>query len=141
MKQTIEIEVPDGKVISWEDFKIVYKDALPLLPKTWEEYRKNYMDNISTYFYKSSITDVPNDIALQHIALIQLHQLRDYYRQGWTPNWLDNNSKWGIFNRRNEIRVQPIVNWAGFLSFQTEELATEFLNNFRDLIEQAKDLI
>ena len=81
------------------------------------------------------------EAAKAHLALMQLHQLRDYYRQGWTPNWLDNNSKWGIFNRRNEIRVQPIVNWAGFLSFQTEELATEFLNNFRDLIEQAKDLI
>ena len=28
-----------------------------------------------------------------------------------------------------------------FLSFQSKEIAEEFLNNFRDLIEQADDLI
>lgn len=136
MKQTIEIDVPDDKVAVWKDGFIVFEDAKPPLPKTWLEFVKT-----QNYEKSQIITGVPEDITLQHIALIQLHKLRDYYRQGWTPNWLDNNSKWGIFNRRNEIRVHPIVNWAGFLSFPTEELATEFLNNFHDLIEQAGDLI
>ena len=140
MKQTIEIEVPDGKVISWEDCKIVYKDALPLPPKTWKEYLENYVTE-STYYCTSTITDVPNDIALQHIALIQLHQLRDCYRQGWKPDWSDDNFKWKISILRDKIGIYSSTICASFLSFQTAEIAEEFLNNFRDLIEQAKDLI
>ena len=69
----------------------------------------------------------------------QLHQLRDFYRQGWTPDWSDEECKWDISICKNELTVQQIVNWAGFLSFQTEELATEFLDNFRYLIDH--DLI
>ena len=140
MKQTIEIEVPDGKKAVWEDGKVVFKDAKPL-PKTWDEYVKYYLSDEPSCLRVARIVDIPNYIVHRHMALMQLHQLRDLYRQGWIPNWLDDNSKWGIFNRLNEIRVQPIVNWAEFLSFPTEELATEFLNNFRYLIEQAGDLI
>ena len=81
------------------------------------------------------------EAAKAHLALMQLHQLRDYYRQGWTPNWLDNNFKWGIFICRNDIRIELIVYCVSFLSFQTKELAEEFLKNFRDLIKQAGDLI
>ena len=38
MKQTIEIEVPDGKQAVWKDNKIVFEDIKPQLPKTWEEF-------------------------------------------------------------------------------------------------------
>ena len=40
MKQTIEIEVPDGKQAIWKDNKVVFKDINPKLPKTWEEFCK-----------------------------------------------------------------------------------------------------
>ena len=160
MKQTIKIEIPAGKKAVWEDGTLKFIDVLSSLPKTWEEFCKvhpiqstekfiTFTSNISTPIRQGSLRSehcekhyLPNQEAAEaHLALMQLHQLRDYYRQGWTPNWSDNNSKWGIFNRRNEIRVQPIVNRAGFLSFQTAEIAEEFLNNFHDLIEQAGDLI
>ena len=35
MKQTIEIEVPDGKQAIWKDDKVVFEDIKPQLPKTW----------------------------------------------------------------------------------------------------------
>lgn len=38
MKQTIEIEVPDGKKAVWKDNKVVFEDIKPQLPKTWEEF-------------------------------------------------------------------------------------------------------
>ena len=78
-----------------------------------------------------------------HLALMQLHQLRDCYRQGWKPDWKDNNKKYyiGHYDNSNHCRVFQESTFPNFLSFQTEELAEEFLNNFRDLIEDAGDLI
>ena len=53
MKQTIEIEVPDGKQAIWKANKVVFKDIKSKLPKTWEEFvnetrlsRWAYIDNL-----------------------------------------------------------------------------------------------
>ena len=129
MKQTIEIEVPDGKKAIWKDGKIVFEDIKPPLPKTWEEFCEHNKVNIN----------VPRG----HLALMQLHQLRDCYRQGWIPNWSENRTvKYNIEYCNAEgysvfiSRITP-----AFLSFQSMETAKEFLDNFRELIEQAGDLI
>ena len=99
MKQTIEIEVPDGKIAVWKDNKVIFKDIKPQLPKTWEEFcRQNKIKKNEYYLgIYSSIREasdgernkdtdriiLPNkQAAEQHRALIQLHQLRDCYRQG-----------------------------------------------------------
>ena len=71
MKQTIEIEVPDGKKAIWKDGTIVFENIKPKLPKTWEEFCEQ--------------NKVKIQVTEQHLPLIQLHQLRDCYRQGWTP--------------------------------------------------------
>ena len=122
------------------------------LPKTWEEYRKMKGDegekaNAALSFTYKSINGACTAYhdAEKHIALMKLHLLRDEYRQGWKPDWSDNcykyGVKWNIFPRKKEL----IVTWRNydplFLSFPTEEIAREFLTNFRDLIEEAGDLI
>ena len=82
-----------------------------------------------------------------HLALMQLRQLRDCYRQGWLPNLKDDSDKYGIelhYNpilRNIELRVAWHNDFSIFLSFPTCELANEFLTNFSDLIEEAGDLI
>lgn len=137
MKQTIEIEVPDGKVAVWKDGFIVFEDAKPPLPKTWLEF-------VETQSYENTqiIEGVPQEIALQHIALLQLHKLRDCYRQGWMPDWTDPNiTKWVIYRLKDNLTVNVSYIYDQFLSFPTQKLATEFLKNFRNLIEQAGDLI
>ena len=158
MKQTIEIEVPDGKIAIWKDNKVIFEDIKPQLPKTWKEFcnsfyiDKEYFINISSEILEysdefrqcnSDKNILPSETAAkQHLALMQLHQLRDCYRQGWKPDWNDRNIKFYIFHwnyQRNG--VYSTYNIPYFLTFQTEELAEEFLKNFRDLIEQAGDLI
>lgn len=129
MKQIIKI--------AWSDWEIIYPHSLP---KTWKEYLENYVSE-PTYYCTSTINDIPNDIVLQHVALIKLHQLRDCYRQGWKPDWSNDDYKWEISIFGDKIGVRSSLYIVSFLSFQTKELAEEFLNNFRDLIEQAKDLI
>ena len=165
MKQTIEIEVPDGKKAVWKDNKVVFEDIKPQLPKTWEEFCYNndrklneaFIDNSSEirliterHERKSSCNQniLPNkQAAEQHLALMQLHQLRDCYRQGWTPDWKDDTTKYVLKNCYHPATkyIEPtIINAVyrhNFLAFPTFKLAEEFLNNFRDLIEQAGDLI
>lgn len=73
-----------------------------------------------------------------HLALIQLEQLRDCWRQGWKPT-------------RGESYYVIKIGFIGldvyrfctveFLSFPTYKMAKEFLECFRDLIEKAGDLI
>ena len=122
------------------------------LPKTWEEYRKMKGDegvkaNAALSFTYTSINSAFPDYhdTQKHIALMKLHLLRDEYRRGWKPDWSDNCYKygvqWNIFPRKNELIVTRRNYDPLFLSFPTEEIAREFLTNFRDLIEEAGDLI
>lgn len=72
---------------------------------------------------------------------MQLHRLRDVYRQGWVPDWNSSDIKYGIEFRDKVFHVDKFRYVSIFLSFQSQEVAEEFLKNFRDLIEKAKDLI
>ena len=129
------------------------------LPKTWEEFCNNYkvqkeacfIDSDSDIVVVSSGTRLidsdqnllPNKQAAEaHLALMQLHQLRDCYRQGWTPNWSDGKAKYCIVHG---IAITYLIaayeGTKAFLSFQSEEIAKLFLKNFRSLIEEAGDLI
>ena len=158
MKQTIEIEVPDGKKAVWKDNKVIFEDIKPQFPKTWEEFCEQNMIKKSEYYlnpssYVLELWDDKRDVfsdrnvlptrqaAEAHLALMQLHQLRDCYREGWEPNWNNDCNKYIIVKNRDKYVVFG-GNWTNqFLSFQDRERAEEFLINFHDLIEKAGDLI
>ena len=72
---------------------------------------------------------------------MQLVQLRDCYRQGWTPDWKDEKNKFSIEIIDGEITTYWDNRRSRILSFQSMEVRDEFWNNFKDLIEQAKELI
>ena len=157
MKQIIEIEVPDGKKAIWKEGKIVFKDIKSQLPKTWKEFCNQNALKLDEYFIdnasymigvnvdeRNETSDrnvLPNkQAAEQHLALMQLHQLRDCYRQGWTP--IVDNVSFGIVRSvGGDLGMVKFMYPSRFLSFQYAEIAKEFLDNFRDLIEQAGDLI
>ena len=161
MKQVLEIEVPDGKKAIWKDGKIVFEDIAPKLPETWEEFLSLYpikegecyidhSGHINTF--KSRIGNARNPLydlsvlpsqeaAKAHLAYMQLHQLRDCYRQGWIPDRSDKNFKYCICLYDNKYMAIQILERSHFLTFQSMELAEKFLKNFKDLIKQAGDLI
>lgn len=156
----MEIEVPDGKKAVWKEGKVVFEDLEPKLPKTWEEFCEQnkvkdgecYIGNTSCVvevlkgncFHRRKTHDrniLPNKKAAeQHLVLMQLHQLRDCYRQGWTPT-LDKVSFGIVRSVEGDLGFGNFMHPSRFLSFQSAEIAKEFLDNFRDLIEQAGDLI
>lgn len=158
MKQKIEleIEVPDGKKAVWKDGQIIFEDIE--LPKTWEEFCEQNKVKNGEYFlsgdsgilasgkgerYKDTDKNVlpSKQAAEQHLALMQLHQLRDCYRQGWNPSYLYDEQKYFISNATGFIEIDCTNRRVPFLSFPTRELAEQFLKNFEDLIKQAGDLI
>ena len=157
MKRTIEIEVPEGKKAVWKDNKVIFEDIKPQLPKTWKEFCNQNVLKLDEYFidYNCYLTGVnvderneisdrnilPNkQAAEQHLALMQLHQLRDCYRQGWIPSSIHTSF---VIDKKidNSFRIEAYGCTYRFLSFQSQEIAEEFLNNFRDLIEKVGDLI
>ena len=156
-KQTIEIEVPDGKQAVWKDGKVVFEDIEPQLPNTWEEFCKNYPINSGEFLIDSLSQIVAPSwrdreiyggqnilpsykAAVQHLALMKLHQLRDCYRQGWEPNLCEPKSIFAILYIKYRYTVRN-TSASEFLTFQSKEIASKFLHNFRALIEQAGDLI
>ena len=133
------------------------------LPKTWKEFCKSCNIQLPKEYFidsHSDIVQVPygyerdtisdknilpsEEAAKAHLALMQLHQLRDCYRQGWEPDW--NTETYCICKKYNDKNTNDIIvvlykHYHSFLSFQSREIAEEFLKNFRGLIEQAGDLI
>ena len=107
---------------------------LNLLPRSWEEYCRKYgCACLSTRY-----TNIP----LKYDALLKLEQLRDCWRQGWVPNWLDDNeTKYVIIEWKDKSLVKTASATHSFLSFPNYILALEFQKCFKDLIKKAGDLI
>lgn len=102
------------------------------LPKTWEEFCK-LGNPISSWRY---------NVPIKYEAAYKLELLRDCWRQGWKPDWLNGNTtKHTIKGWRDRSSIETTYVTHAFLSFPTYELALKFQECFRDLIEKAGDLI
>jgi hypothetical protein len=155
--KTLKIEIPEDHEIDQEqsnlaEGKIVFKQSKKALPKSWEELKR-----IQGYYITSDCKiNVSSALPANHvkntfttkiqaeasIALAQLSQLRDVYRQGWTPDYNNNSwDKYSITCHSVNLQIDNYNTNLYFLTFQTQQIAQEFLNNFRDLIEQARPLI
>lgn len=166
MNNEIKINVPEGMEIDKENSTfecIKFKHKKKELPKTWEEFRKNnpvkpnecYIstnsDITEVQFAKTleeRIVDIDDNLlpskeyAEAMLALCKLIQLRDCYNDGWEPDWCNiSETKYIIRHLRGRIDLAFGFYDGHILAFKTEELRKTFLNNFKDLIEQAKLLL
>jgi hypothetical protein len=158
---TIEVGCPDGYEVDMEKSKFGLETVIhfkPIeikkeLPKRWE-----YLGMISGYYvkehskaertlYQNPLPIHKNIFATEAqanaaIALAQLSQLREVYRQGWVPNWNTEDSKYVIESFEGKIGTEEYSSYSSsFLSFQSSEIRDEFLRNFRELIEEASPLL
>ncbi len=154
--KTLNIEIPEGYEIDQEKStfeKIVFKEIKKALPKTWYELRKidgyygssatlsiNKAEGYVTAPQNRSIFVTKEQVEAA-IALAQLSQLRDAYRQGWIPDYTNGLEKQVIVFDTDKPKIALTWNIGCFLSFPNREIAEEFLNNFLDLINQARPLI
>ena len=130
---------------SWQDFCNMY----PLKSTEWfinndSNLKAIDIDGVYNIRYSKDYRNVLPSLkaAEAHRALMQLHQLRDCYRQGWKPDWEDDDIiKYCIALENNRYVFYKNLVSCKFLSFQSKEIAEKFLNNFKGLIETAGDLI
>lgn len=158
----VKISIPKGYVIDKENSTfecIKFKKAN--FPKTWKEFCKMYPAKDDEVFIDSNskiqelriweerrdpLVDanlLPNkEYAEAMLALCQLIQLRDYYNEGWQPDWTDRTqSKYCIIIYNNGTDFHTSCYISHILAFKTEKIRNEFLSNFKDIIEKAKILL
>ncbi len=149
-----KIVLPKGwEIDKVEGNEIILKEIKKELPKTWEGCAKiiRGAENISVYgiisefesigIATSSKSFIPKGLGKPMLALMQLLVCREVYRQGWKPDWDDSTNKYCIIITYNIPTKYKAINYNRILSFQSEEVRDEFLENFKDLIEEAKELI
>lgn len=105
-----------------------YLDSLkPKLPKSWKEYKDNTTKISYDYEY-------PLDI-LQRLLI-----LRSVYRNGWKPDWNKHNIKYCISFYTNNVDISTRVETQELFSFQSKEIRDKFYENFKNELEQLKEL-
>ena len=132
---TKELILPDG----WEvkevvDNKIIIREKEKELPKTWG----------SCISGGNAITILsPDENANAVRALGKLLICRNaWWKQlGWKPDWDKPDEKHCIV-RKGEAADKQIKSFEScILAFPTYEVRDQFLDSFRDLIEEAKELL
>ena len=157
----LKITIPEGQEIDWQESakqeKIVFKKK-DTKPRSWEEYCNNFRgtfyyiqddrDSIGASFtpiglisaYKNILPS--KELAEAFLAMMQLMSLRQTWISDWKSDWNDIESvKWCITQCQYEFRVDDLTMAYKVLSFPTKEMATDFMNTFKDLLEIAKPLI
>lgn len=103
------------------------------LPNTWEE----FLDIIYEYdaeMYKDAKSECMSETCR---AYSRLRYLRECYRQGWVPDWFDYEQRKFCIIENDGLEVEECYQNRQFLAFQSQELAEQFLDNFRDIIIKA----
>lgn len=150
----LKITPPEGYEVDTEKSTfehIVFKPIQKQLPKSWEELDeiKGWFVNtgsgteytqVGTYRHNRNVF-ATEEQAEAAVALAQLTQLREVYRQGWKPDWKDGSLKYSIDKYEAKIVGDLYFNRSYFLAFQSEEVRDLFLTNFKDLIEKASPLL
>lgn len=132
-----EIQDENGNVINAKKIVVVKK---PKYPSTYEECCK--LLNLTPYYnvaydyYRGEELD----------ALYQLLVCRDAYWKiagDWKPDWKsDSTIFYVIFHKKGEIIRRGCRNTGSFiLAFPTEEMRDAFFENFKDLINECKELL
>ncbi len=128
------------------------------LPRSWEEFCETFPIDQGEAYINSVSKVIENSYpcnrgliedrnacpstksAEAHLAMIQLEQLRNCWWNDWEPEY-NCNIKYIIKWDKDDLIITTSVRLRAFLIFPTREIAEEFLECFRGLIEKAGDLI
>ena len=120
--------------------------------RSWKEFLDKHLKSNSFYYDDSIVRQTTSPYSLTEqltpheatalAAFSKLLKLRRDWIGEWEPDWSDgNNNKGIIWLYKNEIKANTACTIAFPLSFPDYKMAREFLETFRDLIEEAKILI
>ena len=157
--------VPDG----WEfdrideSGNIVLKEKKKELPKTWlgclkcvndleliedgcciEKWNFARQDDNGYIYNEQDHNLLPLSLAGPMLALCQLLICRNaWWKQlGWKPDWTDRTEYYYCITNYSGVIDTPTYSLQNtILAFPSEDIANQFLDTFRDLIEEAKELL
>ena len=147
------IDLPKGyKVTGHENcgpdkIKLIIEKEI-FKPKSWKELiDSEYYKNRGKCCINGSLYPLPSqhEYGQAILALMQLISLRQAWVGDWEPDWRDHNQLKSVILLDSYKGKFEVVTFRDLtsrpLSFPTKEMAEEFLDCFKDLIEQAKELI
>ena len=153
----LKIQIPDGYEIDKEKStfeKIVFKKKKNTKPRSWEEYLElntgfdgagidwNCGGVQTTGLHHRGKAIVPTHLAQPFIAMMQLMSLRQAWIGDWKPDWsCGYSSNYCIIGAGDRFDVCILGKCRYALSFPTIEMAEDFMNTFKDLLEIAKPLL
>lgn len=125
----------DSRVKSWDEFKEKYKNSTKFIETNGiiggsEGLHPDYLHYQITYHEAEAFS-----------AFSKLVRLRRDWIGKWEPNLKEDDAKFLICRKSNHIIIFKAISTMSALSFPTEQMAKEFLDTFRGLIEEAKILI
>lgn len=154
----LTIKIPKGQEIDWQESakqeKIVFKN-INTKPKSWEEYCNNFSGELFYFSNQNSIESVvisdgmsytakyylpSKELAKAFLAMMQLMSLRQAWIDDWEPDWRKSISCI-VIEDNTLLTTTEYTSAQHALSFPTLEMAKEFMNCFKDLLEIAKPLI
>ena len=117
------------------------KAPAPTYEEAW-----NNSHNSKEIFYSSNCDKVCSGYPTQELAdaseaLRRLLFLRDYYNEGWQPDWKNEEKKFSIEIYEGEFDTFESIECQRVFSFKTEEIRDKFLEDQRELLEIAKPLL
>lgn len=148
----IKYSFPDGYEFVDTDYTGVYlKPIKPKYPTNYDECNEIMDVEIWNTLWGESATKYEEQTEKLINALIKLKICRDAYwkiageemglDKPWEPNWTTFEGMPAIFRFRYNIVCGSIKNQHCLLVFPTEEMRDAFYENFKDLIEQCKELL
>ena len=160
----LKITIPEGQEIDWKESakqkKIVFKKKevfkkKDTKPRSWKEYLElstgfdgcgidwNMKGGIQTTgLHHRSKAIVPTEYGAPFIAMMQLMSLRQAWIGDWKPDWsCGYSSNYCVVGVGGGFEVCILSKCRYALSFPTIEMAKDFMDCFKDLLEIAKPLI
>ena len=132
--------------LSTEPYKIEFqgfeqKTPVPTFEEAWKRTMRLYEPK--SEYNKEEYKGYPSqELADASEALRRLLFLRDYYNEGWQPNWKkEREMKYVIYNDSNKLATIQSYTMSFILAFKEGNIRNKFLEEQRELLEIAKPLL
>ena len=153
LKYDICYYTPEGRfnkrdipTLSTKPYKVEFqgfeqKAPVPTFEEAWKKTMRLYEPK--SEYNKEEYKGYPSqELADASEALRRLLFLRDYYNEGWQPNWKkEREMKYVIYNDSNKLATIQSYTMSFILAFKEGNIRNKFLEEQRELLEIAKPLL
>ena len=152
-KQKVSLSYRDKKMelIPDSDCEIVHEDGKWFVIRKAEKYPKTYEEcckimGIEYPFIKKHENTITascykNDLITDFIYLLICRDAYWKIAGDWKPDWIGSSEKYCLIHCEGEVQSNITVSLSLILSFPTAEMRDAFYENFKELIEQCKELL